>query len=88
MKFKNGVIITEHDGDFIAVAAGEAGASFSGMLKLNSTAAFICKLLKNDTSLEKITDALCEEYEVDRKTAENNAKKTVETLKEIGLVLL
>ena len=52
MKLKNGVIITSHDDGFIAIAAGEAAASFNGMLKLNSTAAFICELLKNDTDIE------------------------------------
>ncbi len=86
MKLKNGVIITEHDGGFVAVAAGEAAANFNGMLKLNGTAAFICELLKNDTDIDKITDALCDEFEVDRNTAFNNVQKTVDTLKGIGLI--
>jgi methyltransferase-like protein len=86
MKLKNGVIITSHNGEFVAVAAGEAAANFNGMMKLNSTAAFICTLLKNDTDIEKITDALCEEFEVDRETAKQNVQKTVDTLNGIGLI--
>ena len=86
MKLKNGVIITSHNGEFVAVAAGDAAESFNGMLKLNGTAAFICELLKNDTDIEKITDALCEEFEVDRETAKQNVQKTVDTLNGIGLI--
>lgn len=86
MKLKNGVIITNHDGGFIAITAGDAAESFNGMLKLNGTAAFICELLKNDTDIEKITDALCEEFEVDRETAKQNVQKTVDTLNGIGLI--
>lgn len=86
MKLKNGVIITSHDNGYIAVAAGEAAATFKGMLKLNGTAAFICELLKNDTDIDKIADALCSEFEVDRETALENAQSTVDTLIKIGLI--
>jgi hypothetical protein len=86
MKLKNGVLVSSHDDGFIVVAAGEAAASFSGILKINGTAAFICELLKSDTDIEKITDALCEEFEVDRDTALKNAENTVDILKSIGLI--
>ncbi len=86
MKLKNGVIITSHGEGFIAVAAGEAAATFKGMLKLNDTAAFICEVLKNDTDVEKIADALCGEFEVDHETALENAQNTVDALIKVGLI--
>lgn len=39
MKLKDGFIITKNGNDYIAVAAGEAGKAFNGMIKMNGTAA-------------------------------------------------
>ena len=57
MKLKEGFIITKNGNDYIAVAAGEAGKAFNGMIKMNGTAGFIATLLaESDTTAEKVTD--------------------------------
>lgn len=86
MKLKNGVVLTAYGNEHIAVAAGEATKSFNGMIKMNGTAAFICEILKSDTTADDIVDALCEKYEVDRKTALKSVQNTLETLKKVGLL--
>ena len=86
MKLKSGVIINEMNGEFVAVAAGEAGKAFNGMIKMNGTAAFIAKLLQNDISEDGIVDAICAEYEVDAETARVNVRAVVEKLASAGLV--
>ena len=86
MKLKDGIIISTYGNEHICVATGDAAKQFSGMIKMNETAAFICELLKQDTSVEKITDALCEEYEVDRDNALKNAENTIDILRKTGLL--
>ena len=86
MKLKKGVLISEYNGGHIVVAAGDAGKIFNGMIKINKSAAFIIELLKNETDIEKLTTALCEKYEVDRKTAMENVITTVETIRKTGLL--
>lgn len=54
MKLKEGFIITKNGNDYIAVAAGEAGKAFNGMIKMNGTAGFIATLLaESDTTAER-----------------------------------
>ncbi len=86
MKLKSGVIINEFDGEFIAIAAGESAKSFNGMLKLNSTAVYICKLLQSDTDIHDLTDRLCEKYDVDREKAIQNIQSVLNTLDQVGLL--
>lgn len=87
MKLKEGFIITKHGNDYIAVAAGEAGKAFNGMIKMNGTAGFIATLLaESDTTAEKVTDAICEKYEVERDVALKNVLKVIDTLRGQGLI--
>ena len=86
MKLKSGVIINEMNGEYVAVAAGEAGKAFNGMIKMNGTAAFIAKILQNDISEDGIVDAICAEYEVDAETARVNVKAVISKLEAAGLV--
>ena len=86
MKLKSGVIINEMNGEYVAVAAGEAGKSFNGMIKMNGTAAFIAKVLQNETDEDGVVAALCEEYDVDADTARANARAVIAKLESAGLI--
>ena len=86
MKLKDSVIISTYAEDHIAVAAGDAAKSFSGMIKMNETAAVICENLKNDTTIDAIVDILCEKYEVERNIALKNVENTIDVLRQTGLL--
>lgn len=86
MKLKSGVIINEINGEFVAVAAGEAGKAFNGMIKMNGTAAFIAKALQTEIDEDGIVKAICEEYDVDAETARVNVRAVVEKLASAGLI--
>ncbi len=45
MKIKDGFVLEKVGGDYLAVAVGELADTFSGMVKLNETGAFLWKLL-------------------------------------------
>ena len=86
MKLKSGIIINEINGDYVAVAAGEAGKAFNGMIKMNGTAAFIAKALQTETDEDGIVAALLAEYEVDGETARQNVRAVIEKFKAAGLI--
>lgn len=86
MKLKQGVIITKTDDRYIAVAAGEAGKAFSGMIKLNSTATFIIDKLREDSTVSSLEKALTEEFDVSAEAAHANVIKVIDSLNDIGLI--
>lgn len=86
MKLKDGVIITKNDDSYIAVAAGEAGRSFSGMIKLNATAAFILEKLRKDSNVDSLIKAVTEEYCVSAEEAKPSVVKVIDMMKENGLI--
>ena len=69
MKLKQGIIISEVNGEFVAVPSGDAGKNFNGMIRMNRTAAFIARMLQNGAGEAEIVSALLSEYDVDESIA-------------------
>ena len=67
-------------GKQVLVPVGKAAAAFPGMITVNETGKYIWSLLENDHSLEDITKAIVERYEIDAATAEQDAKIFIERL--------
>lgn len=86
MKLKDGVIITSANGEYVAVAAGDAGRDFNGMIRMNKTAAFIMENMREDTDEAGLVEALCGKYDVDAETARKNVKIIVDRLRSAGLI--
>lgn len=68
------------------IAAGPASRTFRGMVRSNDTAAFIVNQLKKNTTVEKITDAMCVNFDVDRETAKCDVEEVIEKLRGIGAI--
>lgn len=47
MKIKDGFVLEEVGGSYLAVAVGERAGDFNGMVRLNSTGAFLWNLMKD-----------------------------------------
>jgi hypothetical protein len=86
MKIKDGFIIREVAGEWMAVAVGTRSAEFPGLIALSETAAFIWKLLDNGATLEQLANALTEEFDVDKNTAETDLNKFIAEITEKGLL--
>lgn len=86
MKLKDGVIITSANGEYVAVAAGDAGRDFNGMIRMNKTAAFIMENMREETDEDRLVEALCGKYDVDAETARKNVKIIVDRLRSAGLI--
>ena len=99
MKLKDGVIFTKVAEETIVVTVGEAANAFKGMIKLNSTGAFIAENMQNADGIEKtvsymqkdfevadLVALLCKEYEIDEETAVKAAESVLEKFQSVGLV--
>lgn len=85
MKIKEGFILREVAGSYLVVAVGKAVKEFNGVVNLNETGAFLWKLLEKSAAEEEMVNALLEEYDVDRATAEADVKSFVDKLLEAKL---
>ena len=86
MKLKEGVIFTKVAEETIVVTVGEAANAFRGMIKLNSTGAFIAENMLENTSKEELVALLRKEYDVDEETAAESVESIVEKFQSVGLI--
>jgi len=82
MRLKEGFITHESDGEQIMVAAGDV--RFSGMVRSNSTAAFIVDCLKEETTQEQIVEKMLAVYDAPEAVIAADVVKILESLRSIG----
>ena len=83
MKLKSSFITHTSGNEQLMISVG---GDFSGMVRSNSTAAFIIDLLKEDTTVEKIVEKILAEYDVDPNVAKKDVERIIESLREIGAI--
>ena len=69
------------DTQFLVPVGAEA---FSGVVRSNKTAAFIVNCLKEDTTEERIVDAMCQKYDAPRERIAADVREMLNTLHKIG----
>jgi len=63
MRIKNGFVLEEVGGAYLAVAVGERADSFNGMVRLNGTGAFLWKqLVDKNLTREALADEVVKAY--------------------------
>lgn len=86
MKLKKGFVLSKAGDDYVAVATGEAGKTFHGLVRNNATAAFLFERLKQECSEEELVQALLDAYEVDRETAGKDVRTFLNTIGDAGML--
>lgn len=86
MKIKKGFLVSRVGGENIVIATGELSHTFKNMITLNDSGKFIWDMLEKGSSLDEITEALTDEYEVDTSTAQKSAASFIRTLGEAGVL--
>lgn len=87
MRIKDGFELREICGEFVILSHGVDNIDFSKLISLNETAAHMWKsVVDKDFDNAMLADVLCEAYEVDRETAEQDVARVVSQWKEIGLI--
>lgn len=86
MKVKEDYLLRNVAGSHIVVPVGEGCLDFSGVITLNEVGAFLWEKLQSDVTEEGLVEALLNEYDVDRATAEADVKEYIEKLKGADLL--
>ena len=82
MKIKDGYILREIAEIPVAVPVNDAARSFNGMIRLNSTGAFLWRLLEK----EQLAEACVCRYRIDRSEAEKHVTEFLDLLRKNGLL--
>ena len=87
MKTHPDFILRQIAGENILVPCGEAAKRLSGLINLNSTAAFIWQNLNDAKDLDELTARVMENFEVDEETARRDVNGLTAELILAGMVL-
>ena len=85
MKIKKGFVIQEVAGQWVAVATGSAARDFSGIVKLNATAAHVWKGLEQGQTREQIIAGMVEAYDIDEQTVGEDVDALLQRLVQAGI---
>lgn len=86
MKTNPEFIARDIAGELVLVPVGRAAQNCKGLITCNEMGAFIWRRLENEISMDALTAAILDEFEVDEATARADAEEFVAKLKEIGAV--
>lgn len=81
MKLKDTYITHESDGEQILL---DTSSSFAGLIRSDKTAAFIVECLKEDTTEEKIVEAMLEKYDAPKDVLAKDVSAVIEKLRKVG----
>ena len=81
MKLKESYITHDSDGEQILL---DTSSSFAGLIRNNKTAAFIVECLKEDTTEEKIVEAMFEKYDAPKDVLAKDVSAVIEKLRKVG----
>ena len=87
MKIKGDFMLREIAGQSIVVPLGNNVVSVNGIITLTESAVILWKKLENGVGgIDELTDALLNEYDVDRETALNSVEEFIGQLREKGMI--
>ena len=81
MKLKDTYITHDSDGEQILL---DTSSSFAGLIRSNKTAAFIVECLKEETTQEKIVEAMFEKYDAPKEVLAKDVSEMIGKLRKVG----
>ena len=81
MKLKDTYMTHESDGEQILL---DTSSSFAGLIRSNKTAAFIVECLKEETTEEKIVEAMFVKYDAPKDVLAKDVSDVIEKLRKVG----
>ena len=85
MKIKEGFILRTVAGETVVLPSGRVN-NFDMMITLNDTGRVLWERLTEGAEVSDLVDALLQEYDVDRETAEKSAEAFVNRMKELDFL--
>ena len=88
MKTHPDFILRQIAGENILVPCGESARQLSGLINMNSTAAFIWQNLNDAKDLDELTARVVDNFEIDEETARRDVNGLTAEMIQKGMVLL
>lgn len=86
MQIVNGFCIRKILDETVAIPTQEAAHRLSGLVSMNETGEFLFQLLQTRQTEESLVEAMLENYEIDKETAEKDVKAFLKILTENNLL--
>lgn len=86
MRLIDGHILRQVHGNTVLIPPPEKNIGFNGMVVLNRTGEFVCKMLKENTDKESIVVALAQEYDVDTDVAREDLDRFLSELYSCNMI--
>ena len=88
MNLKKGFVLREVCGEKVIMGEGIGALDFGKLLCLNETAAWLWQQAERagDFTVESLTDALCDEYDVSKETALKDVAAIVDEWKKVNVI--
>ena len=87
MKRNEDFLLRDVAGSLVIVPVGAAVTAFPGMITLNATAAYLWELLETEQTVDTLTAALMDRYDVEETRAREDVVAFVERLKPTGALV-
>lgn len=86
MKIKSDFLLHKLGEQYVVVAVGDRSKAFNGIIRLNSTGAFLWEQLSNEKSEDELAEALAGEFETDISSARADVSEFISELSEGGFL--
>ncbi len=86
MKIKKDFELVNIAEDYMLVPLGDEMEKFSGSVILNEVSAFLVEKLKTDRTEEELLELLCDEFDVDRASAQADIRAAVQKMRDVGII--
>ncbi len=86
MKIKDGFIVREVAGSFVAMPIGERAEELNGVIELTQGGVILWEKLSTDTTEDALVAELLSRFEVDEETARRDTRAFVEGLRKNNLL--
>ena len=67
-------ILRNVNGDVVLVPLSDAETDFNGMIVVNHTGEFVCRMIEEDTDIDSVITALADEYDLEPEKVENDVR--------------
>ena len=67
-------ILRNVNGDVVLVPLSNDETDFNGMIVVNHTGEFVCRMLEEDTDIDSVITALADEYDLEPEKVENDVR--------------
>lgn len=86
IKIKDGFVVRQIAGSWVAVPTGERADDVSGLVTLSDSAAYLWNSLINWTTAEELLKKITDEYEIDEETAKKDIAAFISSLRDKNII--